>query len=100
MSTIKERRIKLVAVTHDDVLAFVNGHRGDAEYLSLPVFSELPEGYEVLGAFEAHDLHCFAFIVAHPSWPEVAPGARPMWACGSMQNRIVAYKRVDEGSET
>lgn len=67
----KERRQKVVYLSHRRVFDVLTSHRLHVRCLNVPTPIGLPDGYQVVGAFLAPEHGGFAFIVEHESFDPV-----------------------------
>ena len=61
-------------MTHAEVLDLFNAASIPRDFVSVPRFRGLPEGYEVLHVHNDFGRNGFVFTLYHPSWPEVEEG--------------------------
>ena len=82
-----ERRIKLLYIDADLMVGIVAG-LNDSEFVRLPIFKGLPEGFGVVGV--EFDLASLGFLVGiwHKSYPVVEPGCRPQIIPSSVEYEV------------
>ena len=70
----EERRYKVVYVSEDDMMTAMTCLTDDhAQWVRLPVFKGLPEGFCIRAVHYEYSRMAFAFIISHESFPIVPP---------------------------
>lgn len=69
----KKRRVKLALIDQRDILHVLNAYGKNHEFLIVPIFPKLPEGYAVVGVAYSIRHMAFEVIIEHPSFDEVEP---------------------------
>lgn len=71
----KEKRVRIVRVSNEDVLALFQAASRGYERIAVPKFKKLPRGYDVLSVHTDYMRGDFAFLVQHEEFQPVPPGA-------------------------
>lgn len=70
----KERRFKIVSICPQEILKLFFNFKSEYEILSLPLFKNLPENYEIVNVHWNMQIYSIEFLIYHESFPLIPQG--------------------------
>lgn len=70
----RSNRLRIYHVSTGDMVMFLNWHKRQPQYISVPEIPGLPDGAEVESVYDSPAHRAIAVVVSHPSFPEVPDG--------------------------
>lgn len=95
----KRRRVKLLCIPDHDIVNVFSAIPNGRDYLCLPMFPALPEGYEVLGVQHSFERGSMMLLIHHPTFDAVEPGVEAPAIASTMEMRETTYRREKSYSE-